>query len=113
MNCMKCGREFEGDHAFCPACLEKMERYPVHPNVVVNLPNRKDASAKKSAVRKKVRTPEEQIERLKRRNHRLTLWLCLTILLAGFLTCLSIDAFRQLDVQRFMGKNFTIVETTN
>ncbi len=113
MNCMKCGREFEGDQAFCPACLEEMERYPVNSNVVVNLPKRKDSSLKKPAARKKIRTPEEQIERLKQNNRRLTVWLCLMILIAGLLTWLSIDAFRQLDVQRFLGKNFTTVETTN
>lgn len=111
MNCMKCGREFEDDQAFCPACLELMAKYPVRPDVVVNLPKRQNTAAKKAAPRRKTRSAEEQIARLKRRNRRLAISLCVMIVIAALLTVLSIDALRQLDVQRFLGKNFTTVET--
>lgn len=111
MNCMKCGREFEGDQAFCPACLETMSQYPVKSDVVVTLPKRTDSVPKKTSIRRKIRTPEEQIERLKRKNRRLTILLCLVSVIALLLGCLAVGVLRELDVQRFLGKNFTTVET--
>lgn len=111
MNCMKCGREFEGDQAFCPHCLEQMAKNPVKPDIIINLPRRPDASQKKPASRKRARTPEEQIHRLKKFNRFLIISLCLMTLLVGVLTLLSIDIFKQLDVQRFLGQNYSTVET--
>lgn len=111
MNCMKCGREFDGDQAFCPHCLDQMSKNPVKPGVVINLPSRPDTSQKKPISRKRVRTPEEQILRLKRINKGLIISLCLMTLLVTMLTLLSIDFFKRLDVQRFLGQNYSTVET--
>lgn len=113
MNCMKCGREFEGDQAFCPKCLELMAQRPVKSDIVIKLPNRRETAVKKAAPRKRIRTAEEQIRRLKRINSRLVIALCLMTLVAGLLASLSIDFFRQLDVQRLLGQNYSTVETTN
>ena len=110
MNCMKCGREIGEDQAFCAACLEVMEKYPVKHDVVVKLPNRQHLMQKKAAPHKRTRTPEEQIARLKRRSRRLTAVLCLMIVIAGVLAFLSIDVIKQLDVQRFIGQNYSTVE---
>ena len=87
MNCMKCGREFDGDQAFCPHCLDQMAKNPVKPGVVINLPSRPDTSQKKPISRKRVRTPEEQILRLKRINKGLIISLCLMTLLVTMLPC--------------------------
>lgn len=111
MYCIKCGREYDSDHAFCPRCLEQMEKSPVKPNVVIKLPSRPDPSLKKPVPRKRVRTPEEQIHRLKKVNMGLIIALCVMTLLASILALLSIDFFRQLDVQRFLGQNYSTVET--
>lgn len=111
MNCIKCGREFDSNQAFCPHCLEQMAKSPVKPDVIINLPNRPDTSQKKSAPRKRVRTPEEQILRLKKINKFLIVGLCVMTLLTAVLTLLSIDFLRQLDVQRFLGQNYSTVET--
>ena len=113
MNCMKCGRKYDSDQAFCPHCLDQMAKNPVRPDVIINLPNRQDASPKKAAPRKRVRTLEEQILHLKKSNRRLIVALCLMTLLAGILVSISIDFFRQLDVQRFLGQNYSTVETIN
>ena len=113
MNCMKCGREFEGDQAFCPKCLELMAQRPVKSDIVIKLPNRRDTAAKKAAPRKRIRTAEDQIRRLKRINTRLVIALCLMTLVAGLLASLSIDFFRQLDVQRLLGQNYSTMETTS
>ena len=113
MNCMKCGREFNDDQAFCPECLEKMAQNPVKPDTIINLPNRTDPALRKAASRKRTRTPEEQLLRLKKINNRLIIGLCLMTIVATILAFLSIDFFRQLDVQRFLGKNYSTVETVD
>ena len=112
MNCMKCGREYDSDMAFCPACLEEMEKYPVRPDVVVNLPHRQASLPKKAPNRKKARTPEEQIERLKRRNRRLFILLCLTLIVVALLVYLSIDVIRQLEMPQFFGGIFSVTKPT-
>ena len=111
MNCMKCGREIDETQAFCAGCLEEMDKYPVKPDVVVKLPNRQLLAQKKASPHRRTRTPEEQIARLKKRNRRLTVALCLLILITGLLAFLSIDVIRQLDVQRFIGQNYSTAET--
>ena len=113
MNCMKCGREISGDHAFCPKCLALMEKYPVKPDVVVQLPPRRDTSPKKVQPRKKPLTPEEQVQRLKKRNRWLVAALCLVLVGSLLLFSITIDYFRQLDVQKILGQNYSTVETTD
>ena len=67
MNCLKCGAEMKESGAFCDACLEDMAKYPVKPNVTVQLPRRPDIPATKKKKAKKVRIikPEDQIRQLK------------------------------------------------
>ena len=110
MNCMKCGREFEADQAFCPKCLEQMAQSPVKPGVVINLPNRTDPASKKPTSRKRERTPAEEIQRLKKTIIRLVVSLCLVSAIAAVLAFLSIDALKQLDIQRFLGQNYSTAE---
>ena len=111
MNCMKCGRELDGDHAFCPKCRQWMDLNPVKPEVVINLPKRQDPGQKKPLPRKRELTPEEQVHRLKRINIWLIIGLCLMSMAVTVLTLLSADLLKQLDVQRFLGQNYSSVET--
>lgn len=68
MKCMKCGRETNSEQAFCTDCLEKMNRYPVNPDIHVHLPVRSQAAApRKQSSRRRTLTPEEQIRKLKKR----------------------------------------------
>ena len=112
MNCMKCGREIAESEVFCPKCLETMEKCPVKPDIVVQLPNRTDDAVRRPAPRKKVRTPEEQIQRLRKKNRHLALIVAVLLVACACLAYLSIDFFQQLDVQRFLGQNYSTVETT-
>ena len=112
MNCMKCGREIEENQAFCPKCLAQMANSPVKPDIVIKLPNRQDSAVKKPTPSKRVLTPEEQIRHLKRTNRRLIITLCLMAILISLLTFLSIDYFKKLDVQRFLGQNYSTIETS-
>ena len=111
MNCMKCGREIKSDQVFCPKCLELMERTPVKSDVVIKLPQRSEIPQKKAAPRKKTRTAEEQVVLLKRKNRWLTAIICLLIAACLLILSLCIDYFRQLDVQKLLGQNYSTVET--
>ncbi len=111
MNCMKCGREVEESQVFCPSCLQLMDQCPVKPDVVIQLPNRMEEPVKRPVPRKKARTPEEQIARLKRSNRCLALLAALLLVSTVLLALLSIDFFRQLDMQRFLGQNYSTIET--
>ena len=113
MHCIKCGREIKEDQAFCEKCQEHMAQRPVKPDVVVQLPLRKDPVLKKHTPRKKVRTLEEQILRLKKRNRWLTAVVCLLTTLSLILAALSFHFLRQLDVKKFLGQNYSTAETVN
>ena len=113
MNCMKCGRDVKDGQIFCPKCLELMEQCPVKPDVVVKLPSRPEAPIKKPQPRKKAPTPEEQILRLKKKNRWLIAVICLLLAATIALAHLSADFFHQIDVQKFLGQNYSTVETSN
>ena len=113
MNCMKCGREIDDRQAFCPKCLELMAACPVKSDVVVQLPHRQENYLWKAPPRKKARTSDEQIQRLKRQKRWLTALVCLLLVATAFFAFLSVDFFRQLDVQKFLGQNYSTVETVN
>ena len=111
MNCMKCGREIREEQVFCPKCLELMEQYPVKADIAVQLPRRPETPVKKTQPRKKMRTTEEQLQLLKRRNRWLIALAALLLAATLVLAHLSMDYFRQLGVQKFLGQNYSTVET--
>jgi len=83
MFCMKCGREIRESGVFCNNCLAEMEKYPVKPNISIQLPSRPDNSAPKKKTKPvKEIPPEEQIRHLKSRSR----WL-------GFAFTVSLIAF--------------------
>lgn len=65
MNCMKCGRETQGENVFCQDCLVEMEKYPVLPETVVLLPRRRENTITKKVPKRHVPTAEEQISELR------------------------------------------------
>ena len=76
---MKCGAEIKGEQVFCDDCLTQMARYPVRPNVVVQLPPRQDTpSARKRKPQKKERDLAEQNRHLR----SWVRWLCLLLVVA-------------------------------
>ena len=113
MNCMKCGRDIRDDQAFCPKCLELMKKHPVKPDVAVQLPIRREIPQKKAPPRKKVRTPEEQILQLKKRNRWLMAIVSLLLAVSLLMLSLCISYFRQLDVLKLLGQNYSTAETVD
>lgn len=114
MNCMKCGRELSQEGVFCDECLAEMDRYPVKPDAVVQLPRKRTgAPVKKSAPRRKThRTPEEQIKHLRRLVLRLAvaLFLCLSLLIAaGYFTVIHLLEERP---SFLPGQNYSSMEST-
>ena len=107
MNCMKCGRDLKDQQVFCNRCLTEMERYPVKPNVVVQLPVQHAAPAVKKPPRKPEVKPEETIRRLR----SLVRWLVvfsavLLILLALAVNFLLYNKYKP-ENDPDIGKNYT------
>lgn len=110
MHCLKCGREMEEGQVFCQDCLLDMGRHPVDPNAVVFVPKRGTSNNPKKTPRKRQRSPEEQIQKLKRKVRLLT---AVTILLFALVTAMIVTVF--LVYQRYQfprGQNYRSVAMT-
>lgn len=111
MGCMKCGRETISEQVFCPGCLAEMEKYPVRPGTVVQLPNRKTTAAVvKKTTKKRTVPPDEQIRILKKRCRVLFALLIAVTLLAVILAVPAVEHFME---NRFeIGQNYSTVTET-
>ena len=111
MGCMKCGRETVSEQVFCPDCLAEMEKYPVRPGTVVQLPpSRKTAAAVKKHPKKRVIPPEEHVKTLAKRCRVLTIALLVVTAIA---LALAVPAVEHLMEDRFkIGQNYTTVTPT-
>ena len=113
MNCMKCGREIEETQVFCAECLAEMEKYPVKPGTVVQLPARSTTvPIRKPARRRPQMPPEEQIKYLKKRVWILRFLLTLTTALLITATGFLIWRMNEEDVKILPGQNYITEETT-
>lgn len=66
MNCIRCGKETQENHVFCPECLKDMENQPVKPGTPIYLPNRETRQVvKRSRFRVASSKWEDHIFRLK------------------------------------------------
>ena len=114
VNCMKCHRELKSDHVFCEQCLAEMERYPVKPTVVVQLPVRPNAPSPKKRSRKKLKLkPEEQIRRLKKSLVWAYVVLAVALVAFGITACMLLRILDQqqqpaAQTDETMGKNYTV-----
>ena len=111
MQCMKCGKNTEGSQVFCSSCMENMARYPVKPGTPITLPKHDPAAAfKKSAARKRLLLPDEQILILRKHLRRSRLLsLILAILLCAACTFLLFEVFETTAPD--IGRNYTIDTT--
>lgn len=113
MNCLKCGREVAESQVFCTDCLILMEKYPVKPGTAVILPNRSPAPPVRKAGSHfhPILSQEEQLRVLKRRLHRLTLMLAVTLLLFAALAFYTAHLLRS-QAQPKTGQNYSSVTTS-
>ena len=111
MGCMKCGKETGQNQVFCDDCLAEMEKYPVKPGTVVQIPNR---PAKKQTHHRRVAVaPEEQIKRLTNRVHRLMLVVIITSALAILFALLTFDILEKSSMQKLLGQNYSVADDVN
>ena len=111
MNCMKCGRETENEAVFCPDCLQVMEKYPVRPGTVVNLPHRKESSVLKKITKRHVITAEEQIKVLRKWVSILSILLLVCII--AIVLMFKPTMHYVLDEHVEIGQNYSTVTTTS
>lgn len=111
MGCIKCGRDTVSEQVFCPDCLAEMEKYPVRPGTVVQLPVRKTSSAPKKQQAKKRSVPlEEQVRVLRRRCRILVL---LLILMTAIAAAMAVPTVEHLMENHFkIGQNYSTITTT-
>ena len=111
MNCMKCGKETDENQIFCEDCLAVMEKYPVKPGVVVQIPVQ---PAKKQVHhhRRPTLTAEERVRRLARWNLVLSGLLLLAISAALVFASMTFDLFQEENVKKLLGQNYSVVQQT-
>ena len=100
LSCLKCGRDIEEGQVFCPECLAVMAKYPVKPNIAIQLPHRKDGHIPKKVhvKRRQPPKPEEKIQAMKKwMRFLLTMWL---------ITLLLLIAAMYPTVEYFLGNTF-------
>lgn len=113
MDCMKCGKEIKGEGVFCPECLADMEKYPVKPNITIQLPVRRPPpSSRKRARRQRYVKPDEQIRHLKKVRNWLIGILIFVILL--FAAAATVTAHYLLSEDGFgIGQNYSTLDSTD
>lgn len=112
MQCMKCGREFTEDQAFCAECLSEMDRHPVRPGTVILLPNQEASPVKKQPRRKKATlSAEDLVPVLKKKIWSLRLIALVLALLLTAISVVAIQAVTELDWQRLLGQNYSTVDS--
>ena len=107
MQCLRCGRETDGDQVFCFLCESVMVKHPVKPNTVVTIPER-SARLRSTPVRKPQKQ-EEDTEHLHRTILQLRLWVCM--LMAALMLCVGVLTWQELtrEEKPAIGQNYTSI----
>ncbi len=110
MNCLKCGREIASRQVFCQDCLLDMEKYPVKPGTVVQIPKRPDAPAARKTAKRRNVSAEEQILSLRKKVRVLVLMLIVSVLLGCVLFYFAAEYWRE---DHFLpGQNYSSIVVT-
>ena len=108
MQCLKCGREIDDSLSFCDGCRAQMEKYPVRPDAIVQIPKR--TVSQKRAGRKQKTFTEEDARRLWKQNLILTVLSGIMTVIVVVQTRVFVSHLRN-DHIKFDGKNYTVVNT--
>ena len=110
MNCLRCGRETVGEQVFCQDCQLGMEKYPVRPGTLVQLPRRRETSAAKKTSKRKTVSLEDQVMGLRKLVRILLVSLLVCLILIGLL---AYPAITHLTEEHFaIGQNYNTVTPT-
>lgn len=111
MYCMKCGKEIPEKQAFCGNCLAVMEKFPVKPETRVLLPNRPVAAVtKKTPVRKRVLSTEENLTRMKKVVQWLSIALAAAVLALFLSVTLLIETITPETQTGAIGQNYSTTD---
>ena len=111
MNCLRCGRETQGDDAFCDSCKETMKKYPVRPGTAVILPKNKESAAQRKQKRHQPPALQDQIRKLKKQRLQLRIMvICLFLILVLGIAAGAYFLYREQPSKP--GQNYVVVETT-
>ena len=109
MHCMKCGRETESEQVFCQDCQLEMEKYPVKPGTVVQLPKQQDPAPKKCGNRRVIPL-EDQVKILRKRVKVLT---ALLVIAVGLIAALAVPTVLYFEEEHFLpGQNYSSITVT-
>lgn len=108
MNCLKCGRETASEQIFCQDCLLEMEKYPIKPGTVVQLPQRRETPVLRR-TRRRIPSSEELIRQLQRTVRILAAlllvsWVLIVVLLVPTLEHLQEDHY-------LPGQNYSSIDS--
>lgn len=109
MNCLKCGRETEGEQVFCPKCQAVMEKHPVPQQAEPRIPQRKESTVVRRAPKRKTVSPEEQVKVLKTRVIRMAIVLFLAVAIIVLILPSAIS--HMLEDKAKPGQNYSVVTT--
>lgn len=110
MNCLKCGRETSSEQCFCQDCLLDMQRYPVKPGTVVQLPKRREGSSSRKSTKRRSASLEDQVKSLKKTLRVLTVLLILSLVI---IASLVYPAWEYLVKDHFLpGQNYSSYVTS-
>ncbi len=108
MICLKCGRE--SDQTFCDLCRAEMEKYPVKPGTIVQLPKDRRTFGKRQQPRRPVVSLETRIEMQKLTIRRLSRAVAVLLTLVVLLGLVIFRMLRGTN-QRPTGQNYSTVTT--
>jgi len=108
MTCLKCGRET--DQTFCDLCRAEMEKYPVKPGTIVQLPKARAASGKRQQPRRQTVPLETRIEMQKLTIRRLSRAVAVLLALAALLGLIIFRLLRGAST-RPTGQNYSTIST--
>lgn len=107
MNCMKCGREFQEQGVFCRDCLEEMEKYPVLPGTVVQLPRHREQIPFRRTLKRHVPSAEEQLAKLRK---TVAILLLLLMICVGLIVLMFNPTMHYIGHDHFaIGQNYSSV----
>lgn len=110
MYCLKCGKETTQSNVFCDRCLDSMEKYPIKSGTAIHLPHREViAPVKKTAVRKRAVSAEEQVTMLKKTTRWLIAAVAILCVVLGLTTGLLVhNLLDRTPAPAVVGRNYTI-----
>lgn len=110
MFCMKCGREITGEQVFCEDCRLEMEKYPVRPGTVVQLPRRSEQSVHRKPPKRRMVSAEEQVRTLRKWVRSLVI---LVAICFALIAALIYPAAQYLLSDHFeIGQNYSVITST-